>query len=39
MVKDICGNWVGIQSECCDVGMKASWLMPIGFMVNFFGCG
>jgi hypothetical protein len=29
MAKDICGSWVGIQSECCDVGTKVGLRMKI----------
>jgi hypothetical protein len=29
MAKGICDNWVGIQSECCGVGMKVGLRMMI----------
>jgi hypothetical protein len=39
MAKDIYDSWVGIQSECCDVGMKAGLRMKFA-MVDANGmCG
>jgi hypothetical protein len=37
--KDICDSWVGIQNECCGVGMKVGLRMMIT-MVEVNGmCG
>jgi hypothetical protein len=39
MAKDIYGSWVGIQSECCDVGTKAGLRMKIAMVDTNGMCG
>jgi hypothetical protein len=39
MAKDIYDNWVGIQNECCGVGMKVGLWMMIGMLDASGMCG
>jgi hypothetical protein len=39
MVKDICGSWVGIQNECCGVGMEVGFRMMIAMLDASGMCG
>jgi hypothetical protein len=32
MAKEICGSLVGIQNECCSVGMKVGFRMMIAMV-------
>jgi hypothetical protein len=39
MVKDICGNWIGIQNECWGVSMKVGLRMIIAMFDASGICG
>jgi hypothetical protein len=39
MVKDICGNWIGIRNECWGVGTKVSLKMIIAMLDASGICG
>jgi hypothetical protein len=39
MAKDICDNWVGIQNECCGIGMKVGSMMTIMMLDANEMCG
>jgi hypothetical protein len=39
MATDICGNWIGIQNECWNVGTKVGLRMMIAMLDASGMCG